>query len=183
VGPLKIENVIAVSHLGKELELVKLATEIPNAKYSSSGNPSVIVEIDSGNKRKAAGVMFANGKVVVTGIISLNEGKLVMAKLKNLVKAIDKKVNMKRATKIENIVARFTLDQILDLSAIALAIPGCEYDPTRFQGLVLRMEKPSASFILFESGVSIVTDVLSEAKAKKAFNELKKFMLKAKIIS
>ena len=68
---LEIENVIVASHLGKDVELIKLATELPNARYSSSGNPSVIIELDRtnpkfiGHKRlKAAGVLFGNGKVL-----------------------------------------------------------------------------------------------------------------------
>ena len=44
---LKIENVIAASHLGKKVELIQLATEMPNARYSGSGDPSVIVEVAS----------------------------------------------------------------------------------------------------------------------------------------
>ena len=44
VAKLEIENVIVASHLGKDIELIKLATELPNARYSSSGNPSVIIE-------------------------------------------------------------------------------------------------------------------------------------------
>ena len=47
MGPIKVENIIVASHLGKEIELIKLATELPNARYSSSGNPSVIIEIDT----------------------------------------------------------------------------------------------------------------------------------------
>ena len=46
VASLEIENVIVASHLGKDIELIKLATELPNARYSSSGNPSVIIELD-----------------------------------------------------------------------------------------------------------------------------------------
>ena len=87
---LEVENVIVASHLGKDVELIKLATELPNARYSSSGNPSVIIELDRtnpkfiGHKRlKAAGVLFGNGKVLVTGIASLQEGKEIIAKLKN----------------------------------------------------------------------------------------------------
>ena len=51
MGPIKVENVIVASHLGKKLELVKLATEIPNARYSSSGNPSVIIEVDMSSSK------------------------------------------------------------------------------------------------------------------------------------
>ena len=180
VANLEIENVIVASHLGKDIELIKLATELPNARYSSSGNPSVIIELDRtnpkfiGHKRlKAAGVLFSNGKVLVTGIASLQEGKEIIAKLKSSIRDIDPKISTKRATKIENMVTRLNLGKRLDLQLISNAIPGSEYDPLRFQGLVIRVDNPLASFILFESGVAVITDIVSEAKAKKAFKELK----------
>ncbi|OIR10520.1 MAG: hypothetical protein BEU03_00870 [Marine Group III euryarchaeote CG-Epi6] len=180
VANLETENVIVASHLGKDVELIKLATELPNARYSSSGNPSVIIELDRtnpkfiGHKRlKAAGVLFGNGKVLVTGIASLHEGKEIIAKLKNLVRDIDPKISTKRATKIENMVTKMNFGKRLDLQLISNAIPGSEYDPMRFQGLIIRVDKPLASFILFESGIAIITDVVSEAKAKKAFKELR----------
>ena len=183
MGPIKIENIIVASHLGKEIELIKLATELPNARYSSSGNPSIIVEIDTKDGKKAAGVLFGNGKILVTGITTLEKGKEVVLDLRKMVQTIDAKVSMKRAIKLENMVVRSNLEKTLDLQAIALAIPGAEYDPSRFKGLVLRMEKPDASFILFQSGVLIVTDIISEAKAKKALKDLEKFMINSGIAS
>lgn len=180
VANLEIENVIVASHLGKDIELIKLATELPNARYSSSGNPSVIIELDRtnpkfiGHKRlKAAGVLFSNGKVLVTGIASLQEGKEIIAKLKSSIRDIDPKISTKRATKIENMVTRLNFGKRLDLQLISNAIPGSEYEPLRFQGLIIRVDNPLASFILFESGVAVITDIVSEAKAKKAFKELK----------
>ena len=183
MGPIKIENIIVASHLGKEVELIKLATELPDAKYSSSGNPSVIVEMDASDNKKAAGVLFGNGKILVTGVTTLEKGKEIILNLRKMVKAIDTKISMKRAIKLENMVVRSNLGTTLDLHAIALAIPGSEYDPTRFKGLVLRMDKPDASFILFQSGVLIITDIVSEAKAKKALKALEKFMADSGIAS
>ena len=180
VANLEIENVIVASHLGKDVELIKLATELPNARYSSSGNPSVIIELDRtnpkfiGHKRlKAAGVLFGNGKVLVTGIASLQEGKEIVAKLKSSIKDIDPKISIKRATKIENMVTKMNFGKRLDLELISKVIQGSEYEPLRFEGLIVRVDNPLASFILFESGVAIITDIVSEAKAKKAFKELR----------
>ena len=180
VANLEIENVIVASHLGKDIELIKVATELPNARYSSSGNPSVIIELDRtnpkfiGHKRlKAAGVLFGNGKVLVTGITSLQEGKEIISKLKNSIRNVDPKISIKRATKIENMVTRMSFGKKLDLQLISNAIPGSEYDPLKFQGLVIRVDDPLVSIILFESGVTVITDIVSEAKAKKAFKELK----------
>ena len=183
MGPIKVENVIVASHLGKDIELIKLATELPNARYSSSGNPSVIVEMDTTSDKKAAGVLFGNGKIIVTGVKSLENGKDVISNLRNIIKAIDPKIKMKRAIKLENMVVRSNLGKTLDLQALALAIPGAEYDPIRFKGLVLRMDEPKASFVIFQSGILIVTDIISEAKAKKALNELEKFMVESGIAS
>ena len=183
MGPIKVENVIVASHLGKDIELIKLATELPNARYSSSGNPSVIVEMDTTSDKKAAGVLFGNGKIIVTGVESLENGKLIISNLRNIVKTIDPKIKMKRAIKLENMVVRSNLGKTLDLQALALAIPGAEYDPIRFKGLVLRMDEPKASFVIFQSGILIVTDIISEAKAKKALNELEKFMVESGIAS
>ena len=45
------------------------------------------------------------------------------------------------------------------------------------------MDKPDASFILFQSGVLIITDIVSEAKAKKALKALEKFMADSGIAS
>ena len=183
MGPIKVENIIVASHLGKEIELIKLATELPNARYSSSGNPSVIIEIDANDSKKAAGVLFGNGKILVTGITTLEKGKEIILSLRKMVKSVDAKISMKRAIKLENMVVRSNLERTLDLQAIALAMPGAEYEPTRFNGLVLRMDKPDASFILFQSGVLIVTDIVSEAKAKKALKAFSNFMAESGIAS
>ena len=89
MGPIKIQNIIVASHLGKDVELIKLATELPNARYSSSGNPSVIVEMDAANDKKAAGVLFGNGKIIVTGVESLENGKDIISNLRNIIKEQD----------------------------------------------------------------------------------------------
>ena len=79
-------------------------------------------------------------------------------------------------------VTRMSFRKKIDLQTISNAIPGSEYDPLRFQGLIIRVDKPLASFILFETGIAIITDIVSEAKAKKAFKELNT-LVKAIILS
>ena len=78
---------------------------------------------------------------------------------------------MKRAIKLENMVVKSNINSTIDLQTLALTMPNAEYDPSRFSGLVLRMDEPDASFIVFQSGVLIVTDIISLAKAKKALKD------------
>ena len=106
----------------------------------------------------------------------------LFAKLKTLIRDIDPKISTKRATKIENMVTKIHFGKKLDLQLISSAIPGSEYNPVNFQGLIIRVDEPLASFILFESGVAVITDIVSEAKAKKAFKELKN-VIQQKIFS
>ena len=52
---LQVENVIASSSLGKEVELVRLGTELEHAQYTRGLTPSVIVDLDgdgAGGRRR-----------------------------------------------------------------------------------------------------------------------------------
>ena len=55
---------------------------------------------------------------------------------------------------IENVVASARVDQKIDLKAVAASFPEKAYAPGTFPGLVLKMEKPRSSFLLFENGTS-----------------------------
>ncbi|MEC9336455.1 MAG: TATA-box-binding protein, partial [Candidatus Thermoplasmatota archaeon] len=58
-----------------------------------------------------------------------------------------------------------------------------EYDPVRFSGLVVRLDNPAASFILFRSGIVIVTDVGSETGVKRALKALETFLRASSLLS
>ena len=78
----------------------------------------------------------------------------------------------------------FRLDDgaTLDLAAIAAVVPGADYDPARLAGVVMRLDEPSASFILFRSGIVVVTAVSSETRARSALKALSKFLHAASLI-
>lgn len=45
----------------------------------------------------------------------------------------------------------------LDLSAIATALGGAEYDPNQFPGLIYRLKEPKTAILLFRSGKAVCT--------------------------
>ncbi|SMD30602.1 TATA binding protein of transcription factor TFIID [Picrophilus oshimae DSM 9789] len=53
---------------------------------------------------------------------------------------------------IENIVASTSLAEHLDLSKIALALEGSEYEPEQFPGLIYRLQEPKTAVLIFRSG-------------------------------
>ncbi len=53
---------------------------------------------------------------------------------------------------IENIVASTAIADKLDLSRIAMALDGSEYEPDQFPGLIYRLQEPKTAVLIFRSG-------------------------------
>jgi len=79
---------------------------------------------------------------------------------------------------VQNVVASASLKQRLDLDSILRVLPGVEYRPEQFPGLVYKLKKPKAALLMFSTGKMICTGARSERLAKravmKAVEELKR---------
>ncbi len=84
--------------------------------------------------------------------------------------------------KIENIVATVTLDQGLDLGAIARSIPNVEYDPEEFPGLVLRLDNPKLTALVFSTGKMVITGAKSTQMLIKGFKRILRLFYKHGIL-
>ena len=82
--------------------------------------------------------------------------------------------------KIENVVATVVVEveEKIDLTKIARKHVDVEYNPERFPGLVMRIEEPRATILIFSTGKMVVTGMrkASEAEAvvDKAIKKIKK---------
>ncbi|MBY9005185.1 MAG: TATA-box-binding protein [Candidatus Lokiarchaeota archaeon] len=82
--------------------------------------------------------------------------------------------------KIENVVATVIVEiqEKIDLTKIARKHVDVEYNPERFPGLVMRIDKPKATILIFSTGKMVVTGMrkASEAPAvvDKAIKRIKK---------
>jgi len=59
--------------------------------------------------------------------------------------------------RIENVVASSSLGDAFELPSIADSLPGAEYDPAQFPGLIFRMQDPRTAILLFHSGKVVCT--------------------------
>ncbi len=73
---------------------------------------------------------------------------------------------------IENVVASATLNQKIDLNSIVRIVPGVEYRPEQFPGLVYRLKKPKTATLIFSSGKMVCTGAKSERLARKAVTKV-----------
>ncbi len=85
--------------------------------------------------------------------------------------------------KIENVVATVTLDikEKIDLNIIARKYADVEYNPERFPGLVMRIEKPKATILVFSTGKMVVTGMRKASEAKAVVANVVKRIKGAKI--
>ena len=72
--------------------------------------------------------------------------------------------------KIENVVATVTLEitEKIDLNIIARKLPEVEYNPERFPGLIMRIDNPKATFLVFSTGKMVITGLRRADEAAPA---------------
>jgi transcription initiation factor TFIID TATA-box-binding protein len=73
---------------------------------------------------------------------------------------------------IENIVASTQIADELDIKQLADKIPASKYDPERFPGLILHIEKPKTAVLLFSTGNAICTGAKKMDEVNDAINEV-----------
>ncbi len=79
---------------------------------------------------------------------------------------------MVKELKIENVVASATLSATIPLNKVVAHLPGTEYEPEQFPGLVYRMKDPSAAALIFNSGKIVCTGANSPEGAREAIDKV-----------
>ncbi|MCK4480952.1 MAG: TATA-box-binding protein [Candidatus Lokiarchaeota archaeon] len=85
--------------------------------------------------------------------------------------------------KIENVVATVVVEitEKIDLNQIARRHAEVEYNPERFPGLVMRIEKPRATILIFSTGKMVVTGLRQASEADRVVDKVVKNIKKAGI--
>jgi transcription initiation factor TFIID TATA-box-binding protein len=65
---------------------------------------------------------------------------------------------------VVNIVAsvRFDIEKLVDLNLIAMSNKNIEYNPDTFPGLILRLQKPKSTILVFSTGKLVLTGLKKE---------------------
>jgi transcription initiation factor TFIID TATA-box-binding protein len=83
---------------------------------------------------------------------------------------------------IQNVVSAATLKQKVDLNAVVKSLPGVEYRPEQFPGLVFRLKRPKTATLIFNSGKMVCTGAKSEKESRRAVMTVVKELKKIGII-
>ena len=170
---INIENVVASTSIGQELELESVAMDLEGADYDPEQFPGLVYRTQN---PKSAALIFRSGKIVCTGANStdaVHESlEIVFDKLRELQIQVEEDPEII----VQNIVSSADLGRTLNLNAIAigLGLENIEYEPEQFPGLVYRLDQPEVVALLFGSGKLVVTGGKKVDDAKQAVDVIGK---------
>ena len=171
LAKIKIENVVASTTLGEELDLQSIALSLDGAEYEPEQFPGLIYRL---KEPKTATLLFRSGKVVCTGAKSLPHVEIAITKVAEQLEKAGIKIRTKPKVEVQNIVASSDLGQEINLNAIAisLGLERVEYEPEQFPGLVYRLDSPKVVVLLFGSGKLVCTGDKVEEDAAEAVDKI-----------
>ena len=80
--------------------------------------------------------------------------------------------------KIENVVSTVDLSCKLDLRKIAIQARNSEYNPKRFAAVIMRINQPKSTSLIFSNGKMVCTGTKTEVDSKKACKKFAKSIQK-----
>lgn len=171
MAKIRIENVVASTSLGKELDLPAIAVALEGAEYEPKQFPGLIYRL---KEPKTATLLFRSGKIVCTGAKSLEAVKVAIGKVARQIEAAGIPLGAEPVIEVQNIVATYDLETTINLNAIAitLGLEKVEYEPEQFPGLVYRIDSPKVVILLFGSGKLVCTGARKPEDVEVAVNKI-----------
>ncbi len=179
---LTIENVVASSSIGNELDLWEVNEALEGSEYDPDKFPGLIYKMDEPNTSL---LLFSSGKMVCTGGVTLDEPQKSVDKIKRLLNEGGIETADEVKAKIQNIVASYELDTDLNLNSVAitLGLEKVEYEPEQFPGLVYRLDDSPVVLLLFGSGRMVCTGGKNEEQLEEGVEKIKEELKKAGLLT
>jgi transcription initiation factor TFIID TATA-box-binding protein len=157
-----LQNIVATFSLGTIVDLPKIALVARNAEYNPKRFAALIMRI---REPKTTALIFANGKVVVTGAKCKANSRVACRKFARVVQKIGYNAKF-MDFKIRNVVA--SVDMHFPVNVAAMSLDGehgkyASYEPEIFPGLVYRMPMPPVAVLVFTTGKIVITGAKCEA--------------------
>jgi transcription initiation factor TFIID TATA-box-binding protein len=161
-----LQNIVATVNLDCRLDLKTIALHARNAEYNPKRFAAVIMRI---RDPKTTALIFASGKMVVTGAKSEDDSKLASRKYARIIQKLG--FNAKFTDfKIQNIVGSCDIKFPIRLEGLASRHHNfSSYEPELFPGLIYRMIRPKIVLLIFVSGKIVLTGAKVRQEIYDAF--------------
>jgi len=164
-----LQNIVATVNLDCRLDLKTIALHARNAEYNPKRFAAVIMRI---RDPKTTALIFASGKMVVTGAKSEDDSRLASRKYARIVQKLGFDAKFAEF-KIQNIVGSCDVKFPIRLEGLAYSHGQfSSYEPELFPGLIYRMLKPKVVLLIFVSGKIVLTGAKVREEIYTAFNTI-----------
>lgn len=165
----QLQNVVATVNLNCKLDLKNIALHARNAEYNPKRFAAVIMRI---RDPKTTALIFASGKMVVTGAKSEKASKIASQRYAKIIHKLGFNAQFTDFT-VQNIVSSCDLKFCIKLEGLAHAhAQFCSYEPELFPGLIYRMVKPKIVLLIFVSGKIVLTGAKVREDIYEAFENI-----------
>ncbi|CAG8645979.1 7078_t:CDS:2 [Paraglomus brasilianum] len=164
-----LQNIVATVNLDCRLDLKTIALHARNAEYNPKRFAAVIMRI---RDPKTTALIFASGKMVVTGAKSEDDSKLASRKYARIIQKLGFNAKFTEF-KIQNIVGSCDVKFPIRLEGLAYSHGHfSSYEPELFPGLIYRMVKPKIVLLIFVSGKIVLTGAKVRQEIYEAFESI-----------
>jgi len=164
-----LQNIVATVNLDCRLDLKTIALHARNAEYNPKRFAAVIMRI---REPKTTALIFASGKMVVTGAKSEDDSRLAGRKYARIIQKLGFEAKFQEF-KIQNIVGSCDVKFPIRLEGLAYSHGHfSSYEPELFPGLIYRMVKPKVVLLIFVSGKIVLTGAKVREEIYAAFQSI-----------
>ena len=165
-----LDNLVASAFLNVAIDLKSLTFRVRNAEYTPRKVNACVVRL---RQPRCTLMIYAPGKVMVTGARSVEDAVLAVRKAAKLLLLAGYKETKVSDFKVENIVGSTDVRFPGRLESLASEWKTyTSYEPEIFPGLVFRMHEPKTSVLVFVSGKVVFTGARTLDEMKLAFDRL-----------
>ncbi|KAK5658357.1 hypothetical protein OQA88_2333 [Cercophora sp. LCS_1] len=164
-----IQNVVATASLNCHVDLGLLASKVRNVEYNRKKFHALIMRI---RDPKTTTLIFASGKMVITGAKSADQARLAARKHARIIQKVGFNTTF-TDFKVQNLVASCPLGFYVRLEGLNAANHlFSRYEPEIFPGLIYRIANPKVVALVFANGKLVLTGAKGLEDVREAFQKL-----------
>jgi transcription initiation factor TFIID TATA-box-binding protein len=168
-----IVSIVATVMFDRDLDLDAIMDSAKAEIYPNTVLSALVVRLDC-----ATALVFRSGKAVIAGAKSIRDVARAVKRLAEIFRDVGIAIGRAKIV-IQNIVVQANFDADINLDRASALIEGdVLYEPEQFPGIVLRLEDPKATALIFASGRAIIAGLRREEDiaetVEKIYNELQR---------
>lgn len=167
---IRIQNMSSTCNLGTRLDLKKIAMKCRNTEFNPRRFAAAIMRL---REPRATALMFASGKMCITGTKSTGNSMLASKKFAYILEKIGFKCKEHIDFKVQNIVGTADVGFPIRLEGLVHQHSNfATYEPELFPGLIYRLVEPQVVLLIFVSGKIVLTGAKTEKSISAALTKI-----------